>query len=363
MTGSLPRVLLVCEWFVKYTAGLARGLADLGCEVLLLTRDHDLEFGGEAGAMSAFVQATLGEQVEHLMIGGRVRDVSRISELVRLRALVHDWDPSIVHVQDSVVHDPRLTLVSGLPRQRLALTVHDPVPHPGDPSPSFRIRTARRALRNRAALIFVHASALAQELRAIGVRGPIRVIPHGFGDVDIRPFPELPSLLFFGRISPYKGLDTLMEAMPIVWRQQPEVRLTIAGEGNLERHPTLSDSRVKLRIQHVPEDDVSALFGESSCVVLPYHQASQSGVGSEAKRHGRPIVATKVGGLPDLVTPDCGEVVPPGDAQALASAILSVVRSPGTAEKMGRSGAAAAENAGWSSVAAETLKHYETYLR
>ena len=59
---SGPRVLIACDWFVKYAAGLARGLTDLGCEVVLLTRDHDKEFGDEPGAMQSFVKETLPGQ-------------------------------------------------------------------------------------------------------------------------------------------------------------------------------------------------------------------------------------------------------------------------------------------------------------
>jgi glycosyltransferase involved in cell wall biosynthesis len=136
----------------------------------------------------------------------------------------------------------------------------------------------------------------------------------------------------------------------------------VAGAGDVPMHDSLADSRVTLRSEHVPEAAVSTLFDEATCVVLPYRQASQSGVGSEAKRHGRAIVATAVGGLPELITPDCGRLVPPEDAQALAGAIVEVVDTPGLAAEMGLRAAASAQDASWGRVAAKTLEAYRRYL-
>jgi glycosyltransferase involved in cell wall biosynthesis len=360
-----PRVLLACEWFVKYTAGLARGLAEAGCDVTLLTRDHDIEFGGEPGAMRAFVAATLDGKARHLELGGRVRELSRLPEVARLRRQLGHWDPGVVHVQDSLTHDMRLAVAAGFPRSRYALTVHDPAPHPGDPQPSRRILLVRRALRRRAGLLFVHSEAMASELRQLGdARGPVEIVPHGFAAPESppAPLPAQPSLLFFGRISHYKGLDTLLEAMPVVWERLPAVGLTVAGEGPLPDSPALADQRVTVFNQHLPESRVSRLFADSTCVVLPYRQASQSGVGSEAKRYGRGVIATTVGGLPELVGDDSGRLVAPKDPAALAAAILEVLTTPGLAAKLGVGAAASAAEASWDSVGAKTLASYRRYL-
>lgn len=358
----MPRVLLVCDWFVKYTAGLARGLADLGCEVKLVTRDHDLEFGGEAGAMRAFVERTLDGKAEHLALGGRVRELAAVGDLVRLRRICRRWHPDFVHVQDLLTNDPRLAIAGGAPWRRYALTVHDPRPHPGDAQPARAARSLRRSLRRHAALVFAHSEVLADELIGLGdVRSPVVVVPHGVGEAVTAPLPSREALLFFGRISHYKGLDILLDAMPLVWERRPGVTLTIAGEGEFPDHPGLADPRVELLGGHVPEEAVPRLFESATCVMLPYRQASQSGVGSEAKRYGRAMVATSVGGLPELVTPDSGRLVPPEDARALAEAILEILVTPGLAEALGRG--SAAEGTDWRSVATRTLEAYQRYLR
>jgi glycosyltransferase involved in cell wall biosynthesis len=358
-----PRVLLACDWFVKYTVGLAGGLAGLGCEVRLLTRDHDQEFGGEPGAMRAFVRAELGGEVAHLELGGRVSDPRRLGTLLRLRRHISGWAPDFVHVQDSLANDPRLALAAGIPPRRYALTIHDPVPHPGDAVPPRSTLLARRALRRRAGLVFLHSEELRAELRvAGGTRAPIEVVPHGVGAPDPAPLPARPALLFFGRMSHYKGLDVLLDAMPALWEDDPELPLTVAGEGQPPDHPLLADPRVETRFEHVPEEALPGLFAGATCLVLPYRQASQSGVGSLAREHGRPVVATRVGGLPELITPDWGRLVAPEDPAALATAIAEVIGTPGLAESMGRAGAESLGHSDWSAVAAKTLAAYRAHL-
>lgn len=366
MAGEpLPRVWLTCDWFVKYTAGLAAGLGEAGCEVTLLTRDHEQEFGGVPGAMVEFLGGRLGPRVGHRVLAGRVSDPRRLGDVARLRREARRWRPEVVHVQDSLANDVRLALASGLPPRPYALTVHDPVPHPGDAVPPRSTRAARRLLRRGASLVFVHSEELREELLAVeGTRAPVEVVPHGVAVGEFRPLPETPRLLFFGRISGYKGLDVLLEAMPAVWRSLPEVTLTVAGEahGPAPDHPVLGDPRVEARIEHIPESAVAGLFSGASCVVLPYLQASQSGVGSLAREHGRAVIATRVGGLPALVTPDWGALVEPGDAEALAAAIVELLGSEGRAERMGRAAAASLGDSSWRSVAEATLDAYRRHL-
>jgi glycosyltransferase involved in cell wall biosynthesis len=357
------RAWLACDWFVKYTAGLARGLVENGCEVTLLTRDHDQEFGDEQGAMRSFVASEAGAAVRHLELPGRVRELAGVRASGGLARTRRRFGPDVVHLQDSVTNDLRLVLASGLPRQRYALTVHDPIPHPGDAVSPGPLRLIRRALRRRASLVFVHSEALAEELEATGeVRAPIEVVPHGAATAPFRP-PPPDSLLFFGRISHYKGLDVLLDAMDAVWAERPEVRLTVAGEGPLPEHPALADSRVEVRSEHVPESAVAPLFGGATCVVLPYRQASQSGVGTLAMQHGRPLIATRLGGLPELVGEDRGRIVPSEDPGALAAAVLEVLSTAGLAEELGRAGAAFVEREiGWQAVAAKSIAAYRQQL-
>jgi glycosyltransferase involved in cell wall biosynthesis len=215
-----------------------------------------------------------------------------------------------------------------------------------------------------AGLLFAHADKLADDLRRrYSPRAPVVVVPHGAGPARRSPLPARPSLLFFGRMSFYKGLDVLLDAMPLIWRAKPDVTLTVAGEGELPAHPVLADQRIEVEARHVPEAEIPALFAAASCVVLPYREASQSGVGSLAKQYGRAVVASSVGGLPQLVGPGHGRLVPPDDVHALAQAVVELLGDPVLLEEMGAAAAAALDNGtGWRQVAEATVDAYERLL-
>ena len=124
----------------------------------------------------------------------------------------------------------------------------------------------------------------------------------------------------------------------------------------------LNDARIEVRNDHIPEADVAHLFRGASVVTLPYVQASQSGVGSQAKAHGRPIIATWTGELPRLVSDGSGLVVPPSDAEALADATVSLLTDGGRAHEMGLAGArTAAGETSWASIGEATLAAYRRH--
>jgi glycosyltransferase involved in cell wall biosynthesis len=342
---------------------LAGGLARAGAEVTLLTRDHGLEFGGDSGAAAEFVRDAAGPTVRIEHLRGRPRSPRAWAEAIRLRRRLRGFDANVVHMQESIGTDPRLLFAAGVRRGRFAFTVHDPIRHPGDADVA-RVARVNRTLTRRAGLVFAHGEALRDEVvAATGTRAPIVVVPHGIDPGNETPLPATPAILFFGRISHYKGLDVLLDAMGRVWEALPGATLTVAGAGEIEAHPALADSRVTVHPGHVPDAEVPALFEASRCVALPYRQASQSGVGSLAKPYARPLVVAAVGGLPELVGDGSGLVVPPEDAGALAEALVSVLSDDALAARLGAAGVATASREGsWDDVAARTLAAYRRHL-
>lgn len=361
--SETPHVVLACDFFLRYTAMLAGGLDSAGARVALVTRDHDREFGDHSGAAARFVDRATGGHVAHHQLAGRVRSPRGFEQAMRLRGALRSFAPDVVHVQESITNDVRLLVAARARRGRFALTVHDPVRHPGD-AVSRSSALGNRALVREAGLIFVHAAALRDELVELASpRAPIVVVPHGVDPGTPQPPPQQPSVLFFGRMSRYKGLDTLLDAMGEVWSRVPEATLTVAGSGEIEDHPALADRRVTVRAEHVPDDAVPDLLAAASCVALPYRQASQSGVGSLAKRHARPLVVSEVGGLPELVADGSGLVVPPDDPGRLAEALTTLLEDRELAGRMGTAAAATAEReAGWDAVGEQTLAAYREYL-
>jgi glycosyltransferase involved in cell wall biosynthesis len=175
------------------------------------------------------------------------------------------------------------------------------------------------AWRRWAKLVLLHSDALVARYRPH--RGQsVAVIAHGI-DVAPQPLPppRTPAVGFFGRFEPYKGLAVLADAMKRVWMARPEVRLLITGTGKSEWE--LVDPRVDRVRGYLPEADVDQFLERVTVMALPYTEASQSGAGSVALGRGIPLVASRIGGLPELVL-DESYLAEPGDDAGLAAVLL-----------------------------------------
>ncbi len=142
------------------------------------------------------------------------------------------------------------------------------------------------------------------------------------------------TILFFGIVRPYKGLSYLIEAMPQIIAEIPGVLLIIAGEfwGKEERFLSrirelhLDDS-VKVINEYIPNEEVGTYFSAVDIVVLPYVSGTGSGIVQIAFGFNKPVIATKVGCLPEVVGDKrTGYLVEPMDSQAIADAVVSFYR-------------------------------------
>lgn len=334
------RVAMLLNWFYYYTASLAEALSP-SADVLLVATDNGRELGVEGDA-SAAKRDLLCDRVQLQLVHGRQRDfVTAVSTLGCYRAL-RDFRPDVVHVQAHT--DWRLWLLQRLAGRVPALmTMHDVSPHSGWQPDRNRLQfwVHCDSLRHTDAFI-VHGSNLASELgEKPWWRGqPVFVIPHGVlaHPHDARPLPERPTVLFFGRLEYYKGLDLFVEAVERAAEKIPGLRAIIAGAGSeaarcraLVRRPGVFEWREGF----VPDSALPDLFGESSLVVLPYRDASQSGVVPLAFSNGRPVVVTRVGALAEAVDDEVdGIVVEAPSAAAIAKAIVKVLAEPGLLERL-----------------------------
>ena len=164
---------------------------------------------------------------------------------------------------------------------------------------------------------------------------PVQVHPHpifaGFPDhiAQLRRRARL-ELLFFGFIRPYKGLDTLLKAM--VSLRNADVFLSIVGEfwqGEEEARQFVTNNELANKVEFVPryvsENEAAAFFTRSDVVVLPYRSASGSGVIPLAYNYNKPVLATRTGGLPEVVVDGrTGLLIEPNAPKALADAIMAI---------------------------------------
>ncbi len=152
-----------------------------------------------------------------------------------------------------------------------------------------------------------------------------------------------PVVLAVGRLAVQKGFGTLLDAAGRLRGCDPQPLVVIAGAGPL--HPELArridTERLPLRLLG-QRDDVPALLAAADVFVLPSLWEGQPLILQEALRAGVPIVATRTGGIPDLTGEDAALLVPPGDPERLAAAVVRVLAEPGLAARLS---AAAAERA------------------
>lgn len=348
------RVVVTCDWFLKYATAQSAALARAGAEVLLLCREHPIEFGGDAGERRRALDLARAAGVTTAVTPGRMRDLTAVPRIASLRKRIRGFKPDIIHAHTGA--DFRALMV--LPDVPTVLTIHDPKPHLGQPVARFLPKRwvftgAHETWVRRTRAIVVHSERLREAIDLRPHQGCF-VIPHGLVVRDEPlPVPSKPSVGFFGRLEPYKGLDVLARAMEHVWARRPEIRLKVAGSG-----PTtlpLNDRRVDLARGYLPEAGIEDFFAATSLAVLPYTEASQTGVGSQAVGYGVPIVASRVGGLPDL-TLDRTYLVDAGDHAGLARAILEHIDDD--ARTRSRVLAQLAVPRSWDAAAAQSLELY-----
>ena len=148
--------------------------------------------------------------------------------------------------------------------------------------------------------------------------------------------------LFFGFVRPYKGVMTLIEALPAAIRSLPSLHVMIAGEF-WEDSQVYRDRAAELGIlervhiddRYIPNEEVGAYFTAAEVCVLPYREATQSAIVPLAMAAGVPVIATRVGGLPDVIDHGVnGLLVEPEDPDELAAAIVRFFQEPGLAETL-----------------------------
>lgn len=210
---------------------------------------------------------------------------------------------------------------------------------------SFYIMLERLAARWCRVIIAVSACERDAGL-AVGVGRPnqYRVIRNG---ADARRFRDEPSpvpgrVLAVARLAPQKRVDLLIRALAQVRLEHPQAELHVVGDGPDRRllEATAADLGVSGAVRFLGErDDVPGLLAKAACVALASDYESCPLVVLEAMASGVPVVATAVGGVPELIQDGrTGILVPHGSVEGLAEGIASLIRDPGTAQAMGRAG-------------------------
>jgi glycosyltransferase involved in cell wall biosynthesis len=265
---------------------------------------------------------------------------------------------------------------------RIVYTVHNALPY-GDRRESVR-RAYCKLYRQADALIVLSRFVGQQILDYVddSVAHKIHVIEHGILELDcpiqdreaaradLKLERDAEVVLFVGRISAHKGIVDLIDAFEIAHRDRPRLRLIIAGDPEDSFEPYRAQIRrlgisgiIQAHPRFVSERFKATLYAAADVAIMPHREASQSGMGLEALAVGKPIVATRVGGLVELVDEEVnGYSVPISNPSALARALIRFFSLPRSAQaEMAAASRALGRNRfAWSTIA---QRHVALYRR
>jgi glycosyltransferase involved in cell wall biosynthesis len=355
------RIAFVSYNFGEYCVRLVNALA-WHADVLLVIPDQIIE--PHVSKLNAAVRLVAFRKP-------RLRQPLRqIRNIRTLLSKIHEFSPDVVHYQGTHLwFDLALPLLRRYP---LVFTIHDIRPHPGDRLSQKTPQWIENFARRQACELIVHTQYTRNLLLREWPRAAERtsVIPH----IQIGASPSSSNapedenlILFFGRIWEYKGLEYLIRAEPLISAKVPNARFLIAGEGEdfaRYRRMMVHPDRFVVHNEYIPEDRAADHFRRASVVVLPYVEASQSGVIPMAYSAGKPVVATTVGGLPEMVENGrTGYLVPPRDSAQLAEVVTRLLLEETLRRRMGENAKRKIEEeCSPAVVAAKTIEVYRRAL-
>jgi glycosyltransferase involved in cell wall biosynthesis len=370
-----------------YDHSLAVALAQQGCEVVLVTTQPMSKpwiKGLPYECWDIFYQVT--RKVPNKKIRTYLKGLEHPWDSVRLFQRLSAWKPDIIHFQwlpFPAVDGLFLRLFRKI--APLVLTVHDTEPFGGVPSSRLQLVGLSAAFRCFDHYI-VHTQyskeALMRQLALHEYR--VTVIPMGaftyyrelISDMgEAIQAPQLvgkKNVLFLGVLKQYKGVDILLEAFARLPESlKKKAVLQIVGYPRMPVEPLRAiarrlgiDDQVFWDLRFVEEKEVAAYFAQADVVVLPYRRIDQSAVLMVALAFGKPVIASCVGGLAEIIKDGIhGFLVKPGDVESLAQALTCILADDELRMRMASAVQRLAnEELSWDTVAKQTIQLYEMIL-
>lgn len=357
-----------------YDAALTRGLLAAGVRPTWATRPA--RPGERTGLPPERTRAFFYRRVDSASwLPDRLRAAAKagahIAGTLRLLGTIRRLKPDVVHVQWVVI--PLIDAAAMALIRRwcpLVLTVHDTVAFNGEQMPRLQRLGGKLPVRL-AHHVIVHTRAGRERLLGHGVpRERVSVIPHGPLFLPVPPAAPGKrdarwTVVLFGEIKPYKGLDVLVEAVAALSPAlRDQLRVVVAGRARMDLEPIVARidalalrEHFELRAWRHSEEEMAALFAAADAFVFPYRQVDASGVYYLVRSLGKWLIASRVGVFAEeMASESGGELVPPGDGAALASALArAIARRP-------RAQARVAADA-WPDIGRATRALYEQLLR
>lgn len=245
------------------------------------------------------------------------------------------FKPDIIHCNNFLSFNFLYFLISN--KIAKVITVHDPIPHSGESSTFVKIRRKANLLffdsvillNRKQSVEFIKATDFPSTKVYFSRLGAYTYlekyqpksenIKHGSN-----------SILFFGRISPYKGVDDLLQAVDIIKTEIPDIQLILAGKGDFwfDISKYKNSKNFVFINRYITTPELVELSTKSKFIVCPYKDATQSGVVMTAFGLNKPVLATRVGGLSEMIEHDkTGILVDPNNLEELIVEIKNLLRN------------------------------------
>ena len=226
-------------------------------------------------------------------------------------------------------------------RCKKIVTVHDPIPHENEELP--KVRFLRIFV-----LKFINNVVLLNRVQKEGFFkhyyiSRMNVYYSRLGNYDVlrlfgkRLQSDKRFILFYGRISQYKGVDILLKAFKNIENQFNDVKLIVAGKGtfHFDVTPYLNDSQIEFINSYISLDNLCSLIRSCEFAVCPYISATQSGVVASVLALGKPLIVTNVGGLPSMIeNGKSGIVIEPNNVDELEESMKKLLSDKKTLVSM-----------------------------
>ncbi len=350
------------------TQALARHISNAGHEVHVITRiaSRSKNHGNSTesnpidnlNAPSTPVTSECDVQIHYLEGPDKLLDYYRYYR--SLKELIQEINPHIIHAMGLYSESffaVRCALNSGI---RCAVSPRG--------SDILRASSAARwfignQILSKADIVLVQNRFMERESRAISSDITVSYLPNGV-DRILDPVKKEPYLLFVGRLHHVKGIDVLLDSMKEVVENHP-IQLRIVGDGEME--PLLEKIKehgLKNNIEFLGAktgDELNSIISRASALILPSRSEAFPRIVIEAMAAGTPVIATKVGGIPELITDGCeGYLVEPDDPHSLAKAILNMMKDDTMRRTMGENARKQAANYLWDNIVADLINVYKT---
>ena len=249
-----------------------------------------------------------------------------------ISAYINRIKPDIIHFD--TLSFRTIWLYPWLTIRNVSISIHDSVSHSGEGSwkDKAALFVFKNNIRNYFFYSFFSRNTFLDNHKSIRKENTtvLHFEPYTYYK-GLKVYAELDDtpILFFGRISPYKGIDILIDAIPLVLNYFPDQKFVIAGKGSIEYLLSNISSEISKNITRIDKyldaNEISNLIYNCKFVVCPYRDASQSGVLMTTHAMGKSVLASDVGAFPEYIKNEKnGKIVTP-EAKELAKGIIDML--------------------------------------